>query len=327
VLGANATKTRPNSNYQHNLTGTDTIYLTDVVAPSSRAVGETIAVIPIQAQAGRSLSDATERWQNVKYNHLEVISDGQGGAVTEGQYVVSFVADGYESNQESGLQAVQFARAQHCNQSANYRGKMSLKIPGSSLLGTTSGWYKSEENPEAPRGSSPGSIVVTNIKTPSTSVGLELQLRWNIDVRDRTSGRSRAQQIAVAQRAFGVSAAAAPDTEYAEGLVYDGTTALKPEDFVPNLQPRTYYSIPGDQLTMVGNTGASGSPQAALITHIGSEDGTAVEFYRYNPSTSKFDRITKEVFTAKPALTAAPIWEASSRFPADPRSPAFALGF
>jgi hypothetical protein len=78
---------------------------------------------------------------------------------------------------------------------------------------------------------------------------------------------------------------------------------------------------------MLGNTGTTGSPQAAIITHIGSEDGNAVELYRYNPTTTTFDLIDKDSFTAKPAILAAPIWESGSRFAVDPRSPAFQLGF
>jgi hypothetical protein len=234
--------------------------------------------------------------------------------------ILAFCADPADDVPED---AVAWARSQRCSGSGKYWETIDVRVPHSQLLGPFGGAFKNNAGTStSERTYSPGFFALVAVSPPSQTTPIELVLRWDVTLscptfnREVIEGPSEVEALVN----FGMDGNNTADTPVDWNLkVFASTTRdLAAGDFLPQLQADTFYALPGGELTVLGNTGASGAPESTIVTHIGLEADKVV-FYRYQISTSSF--VKAAGLTAQPSDSGAPTFREGQRFRVDPDSP------
>jgi len=196
------------------------------------------------------------------------------------------------------------------------------------MVGPNDGFFKNNVGrSDAPRTYSPGFFSLIVISPANQVTPLEVQLEWDVTLRNPTLNPlvDEGPLVTTSLTNFGVQGSDTPDTPYVSSLksFIDGVESdLKPDDFSPALRPNVYYFLSGGQLTITGNTGGSGAPQAVIATHIGlAADGANVYLHRYVVSNETFEVIGLLNIQSQPLASAAPTFRQNAEFRADPLSP------
>lgn len=306
------------------ISGSDTIALIDNIQTVGAASGDEVANIRVVPSISPRLAQHAVCYNEIKYHSLTAKINGQASSLTVGSVILAFCSDPSDSVVGD---AVAWARSQKCNASGKYWETIRVAVPHTQMHGPNDGFFKNNVGrSEAPRTYSPGFFSLIVISPANQETPLEIQLEWDVTLRNPTFNPlvDEGPAIVTALESFGVLGSDTPDTPYQSRLqaFIDGTTRdLLKDDFSPPLDPDTRYFLPGGQLTITGNTGASGAPVAAIATHLGSNpNDTAVVLYRYLVSTGTYEKIDPSVISAQPLVSAAPTFRKLSEWAADPAS-------
>jgi len=261
-------------------------------------------------------------YQNIRYNRLEAYINGQASSLTTGSMILAFCSDPVDT---IPLDAVSWGRSQRCNGSGKYWETISVDIPHNQLIGPFGGAFKNNAGESTnERTYSPGFLALIAVSAPSQTTPVEVMLRWDVTLSEPTLNEevSEGPSSTEALVNFGMLGSNTPDTEidwnlqvFAPGVEHRN---LLGTDFSPALEADTYYLLPGGQLVIAGNTGASGAPEFTEATHIGLKEGSVV-FYRYQISTDTF--IEPGGLTARPTSSGAPTFRKGVSWRVDPSSP------
>lgn len=319
------------------ISGSDTIALIDNIQTVGAASGDEVANIRVVPSISPRLAQHAVCYNEIKYHSLTAKINGQASSLTVGSVILAFCSD--PSDSVLG-EPVSWARSQKCNASGKYWETIRVNVPHSQMHGPNDGFFKNNVGrSEAPRTYSPGFFSLIVISPANQATPLEIQLEWDVTLRNPTFNPlvDEGPAVATALQSFGVQGNATADTAYDAALkafATDGVRDLTGNDFSPPLTPDTRYFMPGGQLTITGNTGASGAPVAAIATHIGLEPNATkptgkVYLYRYQVSSGNYEAITSAVISAQPLPSAAPTFRKTGQWVADPESQDLpdALGF
>jgi len=276
-------------------------------------------------------------YNEVKYHSLKAQINGQASSLTVGSVILAFCSDPAD-NVPDGTDAIVWARSQRCNRSAKYWETIAVSVPQNQMVGPNDGFFKNNVGKsDTPRTYSPGFFSLIVISPANQPTPLEIQLEWDVTLRNPTlnTGVEEGASVSTALEDFGLLFSDNADVPYANNLeAYTsiGSRGLTKNDFSPALRFDVFYLLPGGQLTITGNTGASGAPESVIATHISIHEtlGGAVQFYRFDAPNGTFDIITDAHITARPSAYSAPSFRRGSDWVIDPASPGLAtasLGF
>lgn len=304
------------------VSGDDSIYKADSLAASGAPSGKVLAYVPINPSVAERLAGHAALYQNVRYNRLKAYVNGQASTNTTGSMILAFCSD--PSDVIPSKDTIAWARSQRCNGSAKYWETMSIDIPHNQLVGPFGGAFKNNAGKSIDeRTYSPGFLALIAVSPPNQVTPVELMLRWEVTLSDPTLNRDGLETSIVESLVnFGMQGNNTADTPIDWNLkvfapdveVRDLTGA----DFSPALEADTYYILPGGQLMIAGNTGASGAPEFTEATHIGLKASNVV-FYKYQISTDTF--IEPGGLTAQPTSSGAPTFRSGLDWRVDPQSP------
>lgn len=307
------------------ISGSDTIALIDNIQTVGAASGDEVANIRVVPSISPRLAQHAVCYNEIKYHSLTAKINGQASSLTVGSVILAFCSD--PSDTVLG-EPVAWARSQKCNASGKYWETIKVEVPHTQMHGPNDGFYKNNVGrSEAPRTYSPGFFSLIVISPANQETPLEIQLEWDVTLRNPTFNPlvDEGPQVVTALEYFGVEGNETADTPYKAALqaYLDDSTVrdLAADDFSPPLDPETRYLIPGGQITITGNTGASGAPAAAIATHIGQNAAQdAVVLYRYLISSRTYELIDASVLSAQPLPSAAPTFRKLGEWTADPES-------
>jgi len=147
--------------------------------------------------------------------------------------------------------------------------------------------YTSFESNE-PRFSSPGRFVLAVVNPPSSDTTMSISLNWNV------AFQQPSLEYTIEEDAIYVleEDARLKITDFTAGKTFDpylrkgiattgdGTAYLSPEDFTPVLPPGVMLRLPHPK-SLNSDTGASGAPENAIVTHLGvsPSDATKIAYF------------------------------------------------
>lgn len=304
--------------------GSDTVTLIKDVATIGTEAGDVLIDLRLVPSISNRLAIHSTCYNEIFYHSLKARINGQASSLTVGSIIMAFCSDPADEV-PSGVEAIAWARSQQCNVSGKYWETIELTIPHSQLIGPNGGSFKNNAGTStAPRTYSPGFLAVIVVSPANQATPLELQLEWDVTLRNPTLNTlvEEGARVVAALSDFGLQGSATADQTFDPNLKVFPEGDLSATDFSPSLEAGKYYVIPGGQVTVTANTGASGAPASVVATHIGLV-GDKVGLYRYLISSQEFKAITATELPYKPLLLSAPTWREGSEWKTDPDSPAF----
>lgn len=313
--------------------GKTTVYMNANVTSAAYPAGSLVAQMQIDPSMAANLALQAKCYQEIKYNYLNILVPGQAGSTTQGSGVVSFCADaddtlpsGIDSNQIP--KSVTWSNGQAHSMQGKFWETLDFTVPHSSMKGPSNGYFKTNGGKNAAttgRTYSPGFLSYVIVFPPSAPVPVEIIVEWEVLLRGPTmpSEDVLAPAVVTALRDVGIDANATADVPLVQSLfVYRPTKRVAlATDFSPALAPDVYYFIPGGPRTVTANTGATGGPEAQIMTHFGLHTtGTEIRFYHYNITSGTWSPLG---ITVMPQIGAAPVIRADSECQPDPTSPGF----
>ena len=210
--------------------------------------------------------------------------------------------------------------AQQYHVVGKWHDNLVLPVPASALGGPYGRFFKTDEQTTSDiRTTSPGRIVLVSMINPPTgeNVPMQIDLDWDVTLRGAAApptGRITPELIFSVPVTLRSNATA--DTAYDPLLQRADTSsyaAVKTQQStLGDGDKKNLYYLPSP-VTIIGNTGASGAPQAIVAHYICYKDLNAFSLYAQN--LTDIYEITVDIFTAQPARGAAPVWPAGTRFP------------
>jgi hypothetical protein len=322
-IGSAVTSVQPRGPTESiDIYGDDTIYINSTLGAAEAAPGTILAKIPIDPSIAPRLRGHAALYQNIRYNSLLAYINGQASSLTTGSMILAFCADPAD---DIPSDSISWGRSQKCNGSGKYWETIAVKIPHKQMIGPFGGAFKNNAGDSTnERTYSPGFLALVAVSPPSQVTPVEVMLRWDVTL----SGPTMNEEVNLGPSSveslvnFGMLGNATADSPvdwelqvFAPGVQ---NRDLTKSDFSPPLEADTFYELPGGQLVIAGNTGASGAPEYAEATHIGLKADKVV-FYRYQISTDTF--VEAGGLTAKPTPTGAPSFRKGTFWRIDPESP------
>jgi hypothetical protein len=195
------------------------------------------------------------------------------------------------------------------------------------MKGPSDGYFKTNGGKNATvtgRTYSPGFVTYVVVFPPSAPVPVKITIEWEVSLRGPTvpSEDVLAPAVVTALKDVGLDASEAVDIPLVPGLfVYRPTKrSAIATDFSPALAPDIYYEWPGGSTTVTANTGASGGPEAQIVTHFGLHISGEIRLYHYNITDATWSELA---ISAMPQVGAAPVIRADAECQPDPASPGF----
>lgn len=306
--------------------GSDTITLIEDVMAIAKAAGDVLIDLRVVPSISKRLATHAACYNEIMYHKLRIRINGQASSLTVGSLILVLCSDPADEI-PSGIDAIAWARSQQCNKSGKYWETIELDVPHSQLVGPNNGFFKNNVGTStAPRTYSPGFLAVITVSPANQATPLELQLEWDVTLRNPTLNNlvDQGPSVSTALTDFGILGSDTADTPYNSTLkVFQPTERdLTAEDFSPSLEAKKYYLLPGGEATIAANTGATGAPQSVIATHIGLADDK-VSLFRYLISDETYKQITSTELTARPLVLAAPTFRKGTDWKVDPDSPGF----
>lgn len=278
LVGANQAMQRVNNpTGGAQQTGSD--LLTAITIPQNIGAGDLLADIVITPSIAARLATLAGGWQRVRYNRLTFEVNASSSSIVGGEFVAAFVSDPTDkpplSNADKWVKAHAGSITSSWWKSTNVRGPCPPQV-----------MYTSYEENE-PRFSSPGRFVLAVVNPPTSEATMSISLNWNVTF-TQPSLEYFDEDVVYTLNAN--TRLIVSDGSHSQGfyrrLVKQKTNGsypiisenfLTPEDFEPALPPGVFLRLPQDK-TLVSDTGASGAPESAIITHMAViSDGTSDE--------------------------------------------------
>jgi hypothetical protein len=205
--------------------------------------------------------------------------NASGSSLIGGEFVAAFIADPTDTPPMQGadrwIKAHQGSVTSSWWRSINVRGPCPPQI-----------MYTSFEANE-PRFSSPGRFVLAVVNPPSSDTTMSISLNWHVSFQQPSLEYTiEEDSIYVLEedsrlKLTNFSASQAFDPHLRKGLdTTGGTGYLSPEDFTPVLPPGVMLRLPHPK-SLNSDTGATGAPENAIVTHMGvaTDDATRIAYF------------------------------------------------
>jgi len=262
------------------------------------------------------LQALSKNFQDIKYHSLDLIANGSATLLTTGDAGHAFCADPSDDI-PGGLEGVSWVSSQACSATAKYSQDVRFRVPAREMVGMFNGSYKTSiSNSLSPRTYSPGFFAGVAITQPDAKAPMSIKVDWHVTLSKATT-HTLADEIEVRSvkslYGLGIKGNATADTPYEpnmQSFVNGVEREAVAADFNPVLLDGIKYQLDGGEVTVAGNTGASGAPEAFIATHLGVKVGR-VRLFRFLVSNETFEEVT---LTAQPLPGAAPTWQAGSTF-------------
>lgn len=235
--------------------------------PKNVDQGELLIDIVVTPNVAARLETLATAWQRVKYHKLMFEVNASGSTFVGGEFVAAFIADPTDVPPIIGadrwIKAHQGSVASSWWRSINVHGPCPPQV-----------MYTSFE-PNEPRFSSPGRFVLAVVNPPSSDTTMSISLNWHVSFQQPSLEYTiEEDSIYVLEEDARLSL-----TNFTAGEPFDphlrknissgvGTAYLNPEDFTPALPPGVMLRLPHPK-TLNSDTGATGAPENAIVTHMG----------------------------------------------------------
>jgi hypothetical protein len=282
-----------------------------------------ILVTPTIASRLRTLAAA---WQRLTYKRLKFIINATSSSITGGEYVTTFIPD--PADKPPATDAAKWVTAHDGSASSSWWKTQVVHGPCPSQE-----MYTSFSETDL-RYSSPGRLVIAVVSPPTSEASVSVKLDWAVKFSQpslETELESVVETVYVAQKDFRMLIS---DGNASEVLVPELFTvapspvALTPDDFSPALPDDVYLELPHPK-SLNSDTGASGAPENAIVTHLGKvPDKQQIGYFYTNDGVTFTQLLADKPFSIRPVSDV--IETTGSVYEADSRSPALstpALGF
>lgn len=285
LVGANQALQRVNNpTGGAHQTGSD--LLTALTIPQTIGAGELLADIVITPSIAARLATLAGGWQRVRYNRLTFEVNASASSIVGGEFVAAFVSDPTDkpplNSADKWVKAHAGSITSSWWKSTNVRGPCPPQVMYTSF----------EEN--EPRFSSPGRFVLAVVNPPTSEATMSISLNWAVTFSQPSLESFDEEQVytlSVNNRLLLSDGTAGQG--FVRNLVKqnpDGSypthaeNYLTPDDFEPALPVGVFLKLPQDK-ALNSDTGASGAPETAIVTHIGvisegeADDGRLGYYY------------------------------------------------
>jgi hypothetical protein len=314
IVGSNQSVLRVN-----NPTGGRSQGGSDLIAaitiPQSVEQGELLIDVVITPSIAARLETLATAWQRIKYERLIFEVNASGSSLVGGEFVAAFVADPTDIPPIRG--ADRWIKAHQGSVTSSWWRSINVHGPCPPQV-----MYTSFE-PNEPRFSSPGRFVLAVVNPPSSDSTMSLSLNWQV------AFQQPSLEYTIEEDAIYVlnedtrlkltdgSAGQAFDENLRKGFtVDDGTDYLLPEDFTPVLPSGVMLRLPYPK-ALNSDTGASGAPETAIVTHLGVDpsDTSKITYFFTENDVDYIPLKASKPFSIRPMSD--PILRASTVFEED----------
>jgi len=300
--------------------------LMSTIVPTTAVAGSVVADILVTPDIAPRMKTISAGWQRLQYHDLEFIVNATASSIVSGEFVAAFIPDPTDTPPNSG--ADKWVTAHTGSSSCSWWKSLSIRgaLPPQRM-------YTSYD-PSEPRFSSPGRFVIAVISPPSADASISVKLRWKVTFSQPSLEQSLEEDVPTVYTLqedtrlllSDGNASQAFDQSLYKNLT--GTAALlEPDDFEPPLPEGVFLSLAAPK-TLNSDTGATGAPENAVVTHIGTYDnGTKLCYYYSVDGVTFVPLVATKPFSIRPTSDA--VIEDGTVFEADPRSTALApaVGF
>lgn len=270
--------------------------------PSTVEQGELLVDVVVTPAVAARLETLATAWQRIKYHKLLFEVNASGSSLIGGEFVAAFIADPTDTPPMQG--ADRWIKAHQGSVTSSWWRSINVHGPCPPQVMYTS--FESNE----PRFSSPGRFVMAVVNPPSSDTTMSISLNWHV------SFQQPSLEYTIEEDAIYVleedsrlkitdfSAGKTFDPYLRKGLeVGDGTAYLTPEDFTPVLPPGVMLRLPHPK-TLNSDTGASGAPENAIVTHLGvsPNDGTKIAYFFTRDDVTYTQLVASLPFSIAPVL-------------------------
>lgn len=282
-----------------------------------------LLVTPSIAPRLKALSIA---WQRLRYHKLLFEVNASSSSAVGGEFVAAFIAD--PTDKPPMKNADRWVKAHAGSITSNWWKSINVRGPVPPQM-----MYTSFEASE-PRFSSPGRFVLAVINPPTAQATMSVSLNWGVTFAQpslEVELESAEDNIYILQKDTRLYLTdGSHGQEFYKYLGHDPfdedpKTTISPRDFKPTLPKNVFLPLAAPK-TLVADTGATGAPESAVVTHIGvaSDSDNGITYY-VTEDGKTFKELTPEgvgqgPFSIRPMGDA--IIEKGTIFEADPRSPA-----
>ncbi|APG76132.1 capsid protein [Beihai barnacle virus 11] len=235
--------------------------------PSSVEQGELLVDVIVTPSVAARLETLATAWQRLKYHKLMFEVNASGSSLIGGEFVAAFIADPTDVPPLRG--ADRWVKAHQGSVTSSWWRSVNVHGPCPPQV-----MYTSYE-PNEPRFSSPGRFVLAVVNPPSSDTTMSISLNWHVTfMQPSLEYTIEEDSIYVLEedarlKLTDFSAGQPFDPHLRKGLDgKDGTAYLSPEDFTPTLPEGVMLRLPHPK-TLNADTGASGAPENAIVTHMG----------------------------------------------------------
>lgn len=294
--------------------------------PTTVKQGELLLDILVTPSIAPRLKALSIAWQRLRYHKLLFEVNASSSSLVGGEFVAAFIADPTDKPPMQG--ADRWVKAHAGSVTSNWWKSINVRGPVPPQMMYTS--YEVSE----PRFSSPGRFVLAVINPPTAEATLSVSLNWGVTFAQPSleveleSEEDNIYTIQTDSRLYLSDGTASNEFNKYLGktpFVTEETDTLNPRDFVPPL-PKNVYLPLATPKTLVSDTGASGAPESATVTHIGvaSDSDNGICYYACLDGKTFTELTTAGLvgreFSIKPLGDS--LIEKGTIFEADPRSPA-----
>jgi hypothetical protein len=306
LVGANQALQRYNNpTGGHRQTGSD--LLTALTIQDTVNAGELLADIIITPSVAARLEVLAAAWQRLRYNRLTFEVNASASSIVGGEFVAAFVSD--PTDRPPLKDADKWVKAHSGSITSSWWKSMNVRGPCPPQMMYTS----FEEN--EPRFSSPGRFVVAVVNPPTSAATMSISLSWDVSFTQPSLETFIEEDnniyVANVSSRLAISNGSAGQTfnpylirEEADGSFDDNDPLdnfLTAEDFTPTLPDGVLLQLPHPK-TLNSDTGASGAPENAIVTHIGVADGLGRIGYFLRTEAQYFQLLPGFPFSIRPVV-------------------------
>jgi len=286
LVGANQSLQRynnPTGGYRQ--TGSD--LLSALTIDPSVSAGELLADIVITPSVAARLKVLSAAWQRIRYNRLTFEVNASASSIVGGEFVAAFVSD--PTDRPPLKDADKWVKAHAGSITSSWWKSMNVRGPCPPQMMYTS----FEEN--EPRFSSPGRFVIAVVNPPTSAATMSISLSWHVSFEQPSLetfiDEESSVYVANVSSRLPISDGSAGQTFFpylikpiASGEFVDndpGLYKLNATDFTPELPDGVLLQLPHPK-SLNSDTGATGAPENAIVTHMGvaNESGDIGYFLR-----------------------------------------------
>lgn len=273
LVGANQALQRFNNpTGGHRQTGSD--LLTALTIQNTVNAGELIADIIITPSIAARLEVLSAAWQRLKYNRLTFEVNASASSIVGGEFVAAFVSD--PTDRPPLKDADKWVKAHSGSITSSWWKSMNVRGPCPPQMMYTS--FEANE----PRFSSPGRFVVAVVNPPTSAATMSISLSWDVsftqpsletfaDEDNNVYVSNASSRLPISNGSAGQSYDQFLIKEESDGSFDDNdppSNYLLATDFTPELPDGVLLQLPHPK-TLNSDTGSSGAPENAIVTHIG----------------------------------------------------------